>query len=74
MERLQDLSTVDAGVVGGNAPRVAGTEQMVKVDASFHDRGTVCRRCRTQEHGWSNQLVTHGTPLRYYRGSLRRRK
>ncbi len=55
MERLQDLSTVDAGVVGGLPPRVAGTvDKMVRVDASFYDRGTFVAAVERRSTGGQN--------------------
>jgi nuclear pore complex protein Nup155 len=64
MERLQDLSSVDAGVVGGLPPRVAGSvDKTVRVDASFYDRGTFVAAVERRSTGGHNQLVTQGTPF-----------
>jgi nuclear pore complex protein Nup155 len=64
MERLQDLSSVDAGVVGGLPPRVAGTvDKMVRVDASFYDKGILVTAVERTGTGNQGQLVTQGTPF-----------
>jgi nuclear pore complex protein Nup155 len=59
MDRFQDLSSVDAGVVGGLAPRVASSaDKMVRADASFYSHGILVTA--VERKGSSGELVTQG--------------